>query len=132
MSAAIAMFVSRQRALSTCISIFAIAINCVTGFPGVRLHHRPVITCPHLVHMKSRALCTSFASSVHQHQRQLNQIMHQSASSTAVFGSSSSSDSCISIRILCLHGKGGNGKQFINKSLIPLRRLVEKRFFRSA
>lgn len=31
------------------------------------------------------------------------------------------------IRILCLHGKGGDGKQFLNKSLMPLRSLVDKR-----
>lgn len=31
------------------------------------------------------------------------------------------------IRILCLHGKGGNGDYFMNNSLLPLRSLVEKR-----
>ena len=31
------------------------------------------------------------------------------------------------IRILCLHGKGGDGKQFLDKSLMPLRSSVEKR-----
>ena len=38
---------------------------------------------------------------------------------------SSRKDICI--RILCLHGKGGDGKQFLNKSLMPLRSLVDKR-----
>ena len=33
----------------------------------------------------------------------------------------------VCIRILCLHGKGGNGHQFINSSLLPLRSLIEKR-----
>jgi hypothetical protein len=31
------------------------------------------------------------------------------------------------IRILCLHGKGGDGKQVLSKSLMPLRSVVEKR-----
>ena len=38
---------------------------------------------------------------------------------------SSRKDTCI--RILCLHGKGGDGRQFLSKSLMPLRSLVEKR-----
>ena len=33
----------------------------------------------------------------------------------------------VCIRILCLHGKGGNGDQFVNSSLLPLRSMVEKR-----
>lgn len=33
----------------------------------------------------------------------------------------------VSMRILCLHGKGGNGNQFVDSSLMPLRSLVEKR-----
>lgn len=37
----------------------------------------------------------------------------------------SNNDVCI--RILCLHGKGGNGKQFVDTSLLPLRSLLETR-----
>lgn len=36
-------------------------------------------------------------------------------------------DEGVSVRILCLHGKGGNGKQFIESSLMPLRSLVEQK-----
>lgn len=31
------------------------------------------------------------------------------------------------VRILCLHGKGGNGQNFVGKALGPLRRLIEIR-----
>ena len=41
--------------------------------------------------------------------------------------SNDSSNNDVCIRILCLHGKGGNGHQFINSSLLPLRSLVENR-----
>eukprot|EP00584_Thalassiosira_punctigera_P025402 CAMPEP_0172548824 /NCGR_PEP_ID=MMETSP1067-20121228/18036_1 /TAXON_ID=265564 ORGANISM="Thalassiosira punctigera, Strain Tpunct2005C2" /NCGR_SAMPLE_ID=MMETSP1067 /ASSEMBLY_ACC=CAM_ASM_000444 /LENGTH=317 /DNA_ID=CAMNT_0013336101 /DNA_START=18 /DNA_END=968 /DNA_ORIENTATION=- len=33
----------------------------------------------------------------------------------------------VCIRILCLHGKGGNGERFANAALLPLRSLVETR-----
>jgi hypothetical protein len=35
--------------------------------------------------------------------------------------------SCRTVRILCLHGKGGNGKRFVSKSLAPLRKLLQNR-----
>jgi hypothetical protein len=41
--------------------------------------------------------------------------------------SPSSTKNDICVRILCLHGKGGEGKKFVNYSLMPLRSLVEKR-----
>lgn len=42
--------------------------------------------------------------------------------------SSAASDSTRrTIRILCLHGKGGNGKTFVSKALAPLRRLLDRR-----
>eukprot|EP00804_Cyclotella_cryptica_P003986 CCRYP_013882-RA/>CCRYP_013882-RA protein AED:0.39 eAED:0.39 QI:280/1/1/1/1/1/2/163/321 len=31
------------------------------------------------------------------------------------------------VRILCLHGKGGSGEKFVNTSLEPLRRLIDNR-----
>lgn len=40
---------------------------------------------------------------------------------------SSKDDNEVFIRILCLHGKGGNGPKFVNFSLKPLRSLVEQR-----
>lgn len=39
----------------------------------------------------------------------------------------SSKDNEVCVRILCLHGKGGNGPKFVNFSLKPLRSLVEQR-----
>jgi hypothetical protein len=33
----------------------------------------------------------------------------------------------VCVKILCLHGKGGEGRKFINHSLMPLRSLVDKR-----
>lgn len=36
-------------------------------------------------------------------------------------------DDEVCVRILCLHGKGGNGPSFVNTSLKPLRSLVEQR-----
>lgn len=41
--------------------------------------------------------------------------------------SSSENNDNRTIRILCLHGKGGSGKKFVNTSLGPLRRLLQKR-----
>mmetsp|Transcript_12609 Transcript_12609/g.29789 ORF Transcript_12609/g.29789 Transcript_12609/m.29789 type:complete len:277 (-) Transcript_12609:302-1132(-) len=38
-----------------------------------------------------------------------------------------SGDECRNLRILCLHGKGGNGEQFAASSLAPLRKIVERR-----
>lgn len=49
------------------------------------------------------------------------------SSSGQMIDPENSSRKDICIRILCLHGKGGDGKQFLNKSLMPLRSLVEKR-----
>ena len=49
------------------------------------------------------------------------------SSSRHMIDPENSSRKDICIRILCLHGKGGDGKQFLNKSLMPLRSLVEKR-----
>ena len=36
-------------------------------------------------------------------------------------------EECRSLRVLCLHGKGGNGEQFTVSSLAPLREMVERR-----
>jgi hypothetical protein len=36
-------------------------------------------------------------------------------------------DDEVCVRILCLHGKGGNGPKFVNTTLKPLRSLVEPR-----
>ena len=47
------------------------------------------------------------------------------ASQTSSVVSSKYDEVCV--RILCLHGKGGNGPKFINLSLKPLRSLVEQR-----
>ena len=33
----------------------------------------------------------------------------------------------VCVQILCLHGKGGEGRKFINHSLMPLRSLLDKR-----
>ena len=46
--------------------------------------------------------------------------------STTALNANNSNDG-IDIRILCLHGKGGNGDQFVNKSLLPLRSMIDKR-----
>jgi len=60
-------------------------------------------------------------------------LLHQSTGKMAIstslnlHQSPSSDDDDFCIRILCLHGKGGNGEQFVNSSLMPLRSLVEKR-----
>jgi len=40
---------------------------------------------------------------------------------------SNNSNGDIDIKILCLHGKGGNGEQFVNTSLQPLRSMIDKR-----
>jgi hypothetical protein len=50
--------------------------------------------------------------------------MHQASSSTE---SASDSTSMRTIKILCLHGKGGNGKTFVTRSLGPLRNLLSNR-----
>lgn len=49
-----------------------------------------------------------------------NETDHQSSSS-------STSSSARLIKILCLHGKYENGKSFLNRALLPLRRTLEER-----
>jgi hypothetical protein len=65
------------------------------------------------------------------------------ASTTTTRASSSSSSSSlpsyrdddasnppdVALRILCLHGKGGTGHDFVDRSLLPLRTMVERRLF---
>lgn len=82
----------------------------------------------------------------HHHSNQINKkFMHRSLSSSSPVENimalsttsrmaskisettSRSKDRDICIRILCLHGKGGNGNQFVDSSLRPLRSLVEQR-----
>lgn len=63
----------------------------------------------------------------HLHRRVLQLTSSSMATSTTSLNSNSSNNGDIDIRILCLHGKGGNGEQFINKSLQPLRSMIDKR-----
>lgn len=64
--------------------------------------------------------------------RQLK-LMHPSTRKMAISTSLKShrslrsNDDDVCIRILCLHGKGGDGEQFVKSSLMPLRSLVERR-----
>ena len=78
--------------------------------------------CSHLVHNKH--------NKYHRHyQRRYSQLTSSSrmmATSTSL-NSNNSNNGDIDVRILCLHGKGGNGEQFINKSLQPLRSMIDKR-----
>ena len=67
----------------------------------------------------------SYQSTTRHMAKSTNLNLHDSNQSLPPINDSSSNNVCI--RILCLHGKGGNGHQFINSSLLPLRSLVEKR-----
>lgn len=62
----------------------------------------------------------------HLHRRVLQLTSSSMATSTTSLNSNNSNGD-IDINILCLHGKGGNGEQFINKSLQPLRSMLDKR-----
>jgi hypothetical protein len=66
----------------------------------------------------------------------INKSMHQSSTGGTINimtilasqnSPSTSNDNDVCVRILCLHGKGGNGPKFVNSSLKPLRALVDKR-----
>lgn len=60
--------------------------------------------------------------------------MQRDAVPTASAGRESRDPACdpVRVRILCLHGKGGDGGNFANRSLAPLRSLVEKRAARDS
>ena len=51
----------------------------------------------------------------------------RSGSSKLMQDSNANTDTKKTVRILCLHGKGGNGEKFVNIALGPLRRLVDSR-----
>ena len=61
----------------------------------------------------------------HRHNLRYLQLTSRMVISTTSLNSNNNND--IDIRILCLNGKGGNGEQFINKSLQPLRSMIDKR-----
>eukprot|EP00984_Skeletonema_dohrnii_P021183 scaffold10511_cov146-Skeletonema_dohrnii-CCMP3373.AAC.1 len=56
----------------------------------------------------------------------LHQMHHRRLSSSAVAATTSTRDDGDAFRILCLHGKGGNGEEFL-KRLLPLRALLDDR-----
>ena len=68
---------------------------------------------------------TAFISS--QRSLILTTYSHHHHTKLFMAGVSAITNDNIDIRILCLHGKGGNGQQFVDSSLLPLRALLEKK-----
>ncbi len=112
------------------ISVIVVAtIRGVVAFsnPHKLFHHPP------LMHHHYSRVSTAITRFIH---RQRNgsfksNLHHCSNNQMSTSHYSQNSSTCaadgVSIRILCLHGKGGNGEQFVNSSLLPLRSLVDKR-----